>query len=77
MDTDEEVLVMKKVIITYSNGRTVQFLTNEVLYKTEFGWLQEIGYLPEGKNRKKWFPIGGRRDANNDYTGTIVNIEEV
>ena len=68
---------MKKVTITYPTGRAVNFTANELFYKTEFGWLQEIGYLPEGKGRRKWFPIGGRRDANNDYTGTIVNIEEV
>lgn len=68
---------MKKVTITYLTGRAINFTANELFYKTEFGWLQEIGYLPEGKGRRKWFPIGGRRDSNNDYTGTIVNIEEV
>lgn len=68
---------MKKVIITYATRRTVTFIAKDVFYKTEFGWLQEIGYLPEGKGRRKWFPIGGRRDENNDYSATKVEIMEV
>lgn len=68
---------MKRVTITYKSKRTVTFVAKDVFYKTEFGWLSEIGYLPEGKNRKKWFPIGGRRDENNDYSNTELKIEEV
>ena len=70
---------MKKVTIHYSNGYyggKVEFTANEVFYKTEY-WIKLIGYLPEGKRRKKWYPIGGEHDENNDYTGTIVEIEEV
>ena len=70
---------MKKVTITYPRGnyKNTTFTAKELFYKTEFGWLREIGYCPEGKNRKKWFPIGGRCDDNNDYSDTIVEIKEV
>lgn len=68
---------MKQVTITYKNGRKIAFTAKELFYKTEFGWMREIGYYPEGKNRRKWLPIGGRRDDNNDYSNTIVEIKEV
>lgn len=68
---------MKQVTIIYPSGRKVAFTAKELFYKTEFGWLREIGYYPEGKTRKKWFPIGGRRDNNNDYSKTILEIKEV
>ena len=67
---------MVNVTIQYTNGRTITFTAKEVFYKTEFGWLQEIGYLPARKNRRKWFPIGGKRDDNNDYSGTILTVKE-
>ena len=68
---------MLKVDITYADGRQIEFITENVFYKTEFGWLKEIGYFPEGKNRKKWFPVGGKRDNNNDWTGTKLVITEI
>lgn len=67
---------MKKVNITYKNGTKITFTADQLFYKTEW-WMQEIGYLPAGKSRKKWFPVGGRHDDNNDYTETLVEIEEV
>ena len=67
---------MKEVTITYKNGTRIAFKTDRVEYKTEFGWLKEIGYKKAGKNRNTWLPIGGRRDDNNDYTGTTVEIKE-
>lgn len=68
---------MKHVIITYRSGRQIEFEAEELFYKTEWGWLNEIGYYPKGKSRKKWHPIGGRRDDRNDYTGTKVVITEI
>ena len=65
---------MKHVRITYKTGGQITFDAKELFYKTEWGWLREIGYIPAGKNRRKWFPIGGRRDSNNDYSGTLVQI---
>lgn len=66
---------MQKVKIIYKN-RVVEFTTEQIFYKNEY-WMRMLGYLPEGKGRKKWFPIDGRHDDNNDYTGTIVEITEV
>ena len=66
---------MYKVKITYKK-RIVEFTTDKIFYKNEY-WMRMLGYLPEGKGRKKWFPIDGKRDDNNDYTGTIVEITEV
>lgn len=68
---------MKHITITYKTGKQISFDAKEIFYKVEWGWLREIGFVPVGKNRKKWFPIGGRRDSNNDYTGTNVLIEEI
>lgn len=65
---------MIKVSIKYATGATISFTTTEVFYKTTYGWMREIGYLPIGKKRKTWYPIGGRHDDNNDYTNTIVTI---
>ena len=67
---------MKRVVIEYKDSK-VEFKAKEVFYKTEFGWLKEIGYLPEGKRQRKWYPIGGYRDENNDYTAVQLTIEEV
>lgn len=69
---------MKQVTITYpSRNRSITFTADELFYKTEWGWLEEIGYLPKGKNRKKWYPIGGKHDDRNDYSDTKVEIKEV
>lgn len=67
---------MKKVTIEYTWGKTIEFRTDEIYRKKEFGF-DEIGYLPEGKKRKCWFIVDGRSDSRNDYTGTKVTIEEV
>lgn len=68
---------MKKVTIEYKTGRKREFTTDQVFYKTQWGWLYEIGYYQEGAKRKTWLPIGGKRDENNDYSGIKVTITEV
>ena len=68
---------MVKVKITYKGGRSVEFTTKDIFYHTVWGWLREIGYIPEGTNRKRWYPIGGYRDDNNDYRGTEVVITNI
>lgn len=68
---------MKKVTITYKGVQefrgTVTFVTDKVFYHKSYGY-KEIGYLPEGSKRKKWFPIDGKLDEVNDYTETEVEI---
>lgn len=68
---------MKHVRITYSNGHTYEFTANELFYKTIWGWCTEIGYCPNGKSRKKWYPIGGKRDDNNDFSDVVVEINDI
>lgn len=67
---------MINVVIQYKTGAKIEFTTDRVFYKTEWGWLNEIGYLPAGKKRKTWLPIGGKRDESNDYSETMVTITE-
>ena len=67
---------MKNITIEYKTGCKREFTADQVFYKTQWGWLYMIGYTPNGKTRKKWIPIGGKRDENNDYTGTKVTITE-
>ena len=55
---------------------TITFEAEQVFYKRSFGY-KEIGYLPRGCNRKRWFPIDGKVDETNDYSETEVVIEEI
>lgn len=71
---------MKKVKIEYRGAQafrgTREFMADQIFYKNS-GWMRELGYLPEGSKRKTWFPIAGKHDETNDYSETIVTIEEV